>query len=273
MTDTLTLTWYGTASLVIQAQGERVAFDPFAGIPIGRREQKRQLERVKPAASAASHVFVTHGHLDHICHIPDFYADGSARIYATGLPCRTLRREGLPPEQLVQIGPGWQGNVGPFTLRAWQSRHCKFDLPLILNTIFSPGPWLHLPHLLRLGRLNRRYPEGGEILFYQLGYGPMRVQIMGSLGLDPQVSYPTGADLLVLPFQGRSDLERYAMGIVERLRPRAIALDHWDDSFPPLSSTVETGKFQRRVEENMGIPCRPLQWGELVVLRTERKGG
>lgn len=276
MTDGLTLTWYGTASLLVQAGGETAAFDPFAGIPISRRARRERLEEMKPVFSAASHVFLTHGHLDHICHVPCLYAGTGAKIYATALPCRTLTREGLPPEQLEQISPGWRGSAGPFTVEVWQGRHCKFDLPLILKTIFSPGPWRHFPHILWLGLLNRRHPEGGEIVFYQLSYGNLRVQVMGSLGLAPGVSYPTEADLLVLPFQGRSDLETYAMGILERLRPKAVALDHWDDSFPPLSSTVETAGFQRLVERRMGIPCQPLRRGEPVTLqaeRSEKEGG
>lgn len=263
----LTLTWYGTASLLFQAQGTTIAFDPFAGIPIGRQAEQARLRDMKPVFSAASHVFITHGHLDHIYHIPYFYKDSSTQIYGTRLPCRTLEREGFPQERLRQIAPGWQEAIGPFGLQAWQSRHCQFDLPLILKTIFSPGPWRHFFHILRLGLINRRHPEGGEILFYQLTLGSLRVQIMGSLNLDRSTQYPTGADYLVLPFQGRSDLERYAMGIVERLRPRAILLDHCDNSFPPLSSTIQTAEFQRQVEQRLHIPCRSMTWGEPIALQ------
>lgn len=95
-------------------------------------------------------------------------------------------------------------------------------------------------------------------MFYEVQTANCRVQIMGSMNLDGKTEYPVGADLLVLPFQGRSDQDRYALQFIERLRPKAVVLDHYDDSFPPLTVQIDTGDFQKTVEERYGISCTPL---------------
>lgn len=82
---------------------------------------------------------------------------------------------------------------------------------------------------------------------------------MGSMNLDSNTEYPTGADALVLPLQGRSDQDTYALALVERLKPKAVLLDHYDDAFPPLSSQVDTSGFVRNVQERYGIYCKPLR--------------
>ena len=70
---------------------------------------------------------------------------------------------------------------------------------------------------------------------------------IGSLNLDSSEEYPAGMDLLTLPFQGRSDLNSYALKFIERLKPKALYLHHFDDAFPPLSSTVDIAPFVKKV--------------------------
>ena len=85
-----------------------------------------------------------------------------------------------------------------------------------------------------------RYPEKGETVVFSIEGEGRRVMVLGSLNLAEDETYPEGADLLVLPYQGTSDLLTPALSIVERLRPRAVLLDHFDDTFPPISADIET---------------------------------
>ncbi len=87
---------------------------------------------------------------------------------------------------------------------------------------------------------------------------------MGSLNLSADVEYPTGADMLILPFQGRSDLEEYGLSIVRRLKPKKVYLDHYDDSFPPISDEISTKKFEKILREQESITCLALEKGEIV---------
>lgn len=243
------LTWYGTAALVLKEGETAIAFDPFC----------------EPAFTGGfcqiSNVFVTHGHFDHIQQIPDIYRDKPKKIRCTGTPRKTLIKKGIVPNCITEIAPGHRETVGPFAVTAYQGQHCKFDLGLILSAALRcmrhPVPALGVVKALLA------YPENGEILFYEVACDGKRLQVMGSLNLAEDVEYPTGADLLVLPYQGRSDLESYALGIVDRLKPKAVVLDHWDDAFPPVSATVDTAKFEKILQARE-IPCRALKKGETL---------
>ena len=253
------LTWFGTAALLLESGGTAIAFDPFLGIAPGDGEGK-------PAASARAlgrvpDVFVTHGHFDHIIQIPAICPE--ARIYATATPCETLRRRGL--KSLHEIAAGQIMEIGPFTVRTCPGRHCRFDAALIRKTAFSRRVWKNLRHMCRLLRWNRQYPENGEILFYEVCAEEKRVQILGSLGLDPATDYPAGADVLILPYQGRSDLEAYALPIVQRLAPKRVLLDHYDDTFPPMTAQIDTAAFEALLK-HAGIPCRALRAGETITI-------
>ena len=106
-----------------------------------------------------------------------------------------------------------------------------------------------------------KIPENGEILFYEVLCGGKRIQIMGSLNLADDVEYPTGADQLILPFQGRSDLAQYGLKIVQRLKPKEVLLDHYDDTFPPISADIDTTGFEQLLWAREGIVCRAMTKG------------
>jgi hypothetical protein len=92
--------------------------------------------------------------------------------------------------------------------------------------------------------LRKLYEENGEMLFYEIKAEGKRIQIMGSMGMDPETDYPEGADLLIMALQGRADQDDYAMQFVKKLKPKEIMLYHIDDSFPPMSSEVDTLGFE-----------------------------
>ena len=253
------LTWYGTAALLFESGGTCVAFDPFLGIACGEPDPGK-LENRTEFAEAAD-VFVTHGHFDHIIQIPALCQE--ARIHATATPCEILRGRGL--KNLDEIAPGQTMEAGPFTIRTYQGRHCRFDAGIVLKTAFSGRVWKNAGHMLRLLRWNRQYPENGEILFYELCAEGKRVQILGSLGLDPATDYSAGADILILPYQGRSDLASYALPIVRSLAPKRVLLDHYDDTFPPMTTRIDTAGFEALLDA-AGIPCRALRAGETITI-------
>ena len=76
--------------------------------------------------------------------------------------------------------------------------------------------------------------------------------------IDPSaLSYESakGADILLMPYQGSSDLVTHARPVLETLRPRRVVLTHFDDAFPPLSSSVDTaGIMEMMAVEYPDIP-------------------
>lgn len=264
------LTWHGTAGLILQEEGTSIAFDPFLGLPT--HPKRHPIPAVRDFRRVPN-VFATHGHLDHIYHIPALYRDIPVTVYCTRTPRKTLLRHGFSPRKIHEISPGWQGNFGPFAVTAWQGRHCVFDLPLLRHTILCTRFWRHPLHLLRVLSIHLTWRENGEILFYEVECKGTRIQIMGSMNLDPCVQYPTDADVLILPLQGRSDQDIYALEIVEQLRPRSILLDHYDNTFPPLTGHVDPAAFIQNVWTRFRIPCKPLKKHISIEINpSERRG-
>jgi hypothetical protein len=254
------LTWYGTAALLLQDGETAIAFDPFFGLSVPISHRRMELPADARDFRNIRHIFVTHGHLDHIYQIPQLCENASHRIYCTDAPARTLKKHGVLPEQIHRIIPGDQLTIGDFQIRAFQGRHCVFDRPLLCHTICSRRFFRHPIHLIRLLKIYLTHRECGEILFYEVTCRGLRIQIMGSMNLDKDTIYPTGADVLILPLQGRSDQDTYALTLVERLKPRSIWIDHYDNTFPPLSDQVDPSGFIRNVTEIFGISCEPLPY-------------
>ena len=217
----------------------------------GKRQRLKKLYRMADA------VFITHGHFDHIYHVPEIYRGTNTCIYTTRTPARRLKAV-----QLKLIRPGTALSLGPFEIQAYQSRHCRFDTGIILKTVFNKRLLYHPIHMLRLLYLNHLYQEGGEILFYEIRCKGKRLQILGSMNYHEDVDYPTGADCMILPLQGRSDQDEYALRIVKKLKPQRILLDHYDDSFPPMTSPVDPSGFENNCRM-LGVPCRRMVSGRV----------
>lgn len=253
------LSWYGTASVMLESEGYRIVFDPFLTIPIEETLYRRKLHAIKYRTADA--VLVTHGHFDHIIDIPKLYRNTDTKVYATKTPCKTLMSRGdVERDQLRVIGPGVTFQLGGFTIRAYQGRHCRFDIGIMLKTMFKWETLMNPKRLYDLIKLNRLYAENGETLFYEIEAEGKRVQLMGSMGLDFSTVYPTGADVLILPFQGTSNPAQTVAPIIHRLQPKRIYLDHYDNTFPPMSSQVGTADFIARLHRH-GIPAAPLTVG------------
>lgn len=260
------LTWYGTACILMEDETQKIIFDPFCGVPVHGFTHPERMLPYKDIFRQVPVVMVTHGHFDHILQIPYIYPGTDVKIHCTKTPCQTLHKRGIPAGKLQQISPGFQADFGAFHITAYQGRHCRFDAPLLAETICRKAFFRHPVHLYHLIKANLQFPENGEILFYEITWHQYRIHLMGSMNLDPSVSYPTGADLLILPLQGRSDQDEYALQFVERLKPKAILLDHCDDAFPPFSQDVDVSGFIQNVKERYGIPCSRIAKEQTVSL-------
>ena len=251
------ITWTTTASLIIKSGDCTLAFDPFMEMPLGKSINEPGRPELAELYRTADRVYISHGHFDHIYHFKDLYKDLDTPVYGTAEPVKSLERDGLRPEQLHLIAPGYKEEFGPFEIEAYQGRHCKFDLPIIFSTLLSKRTLGNLKRLREIQALRKEYLEEGEMLFYELRCEGKRVQIMGSMGMDPETDYPEGADLLIMALQGRADQDEYAMQFVEKLKPKKILIYHIDDSFPPMSGDVDTLGFEINAKRAGVTSIRP----------------
>ena len=252
------LQWHGTAALMIESGGVTLAVDPFIGMPIGMSDEQRRAGERADIFRAADAVLLTHGHFDHIYDVAALYAGTDTPVYGTKTPLATLQAQGMGEERLHLLTPPATVEIGGFHITAYPSRHCVFDLGVILKTVFRRQTLRHPKRLFELLRLNRAYPEGGETVLYEIGAEGKRLQLMGSMGLREDTEYPAGADLLILPFQGTGNPAATVRPLIARLRPKAILLDHYDDAFPPMSALIKTEKFTQETTA-AGIPCAAME--------------
>jgi len=235
----LRLKWFGTAALLLEQDDTQLLFDPFIS-----RNKKLFSPSLEELASA-EHILLTHGHFDHIVDVPRIaeYNKYSSKIFCTDAPRKTLISKGVPSEVIHIITPGDELNLGPFHIRILRGKHIQFDNKLIVKTLTNPRMLRYFDQLQFLIKESRACQEAGEIVVYNIKVSNKNVLVIGSLNLDDKTEYPKEPDLLILPFQGNSSVSKIAMKFIEQLQPKRVLLDHFDDSFPPLTSSIKTESF------------------------------
>ncbi len=244
------ITGYGNASVKITAGEQVLLFDPYMkDLPAGA-ETKDATEARKAAFLKEKTVLITHGHFDHLESIAPLYKETEAAVYCTETPAKTLRKKGFPADRIGVIdhnrGAFFFGDV---RVQALPAKHIKFDGKKIRQMIFSGRTMKQFGRALKMLWMLIAYPAGDECLMYEIRRGDEIVQLLGSAGLKEDTMYLTGADALILPYQGRSNMAEYCLEIVEKLKPKCVILDHYDDSFPPISKQEKPEEFEAVLHE------------------------
>jgi len=190
-------------------------------------------------------LLLTHGHFDHASDLPYLVADRNIPVYASAETVRVL--SGHPEYQSLNLNPvlpGKRFKTGNFFITPCKAGHVKFDIPLIVRTIlriFKTPASIAKP-LAGVIIDFFKYPEG-ESFAWEVKCGKGSVLIFGSMGFADDVIYPR-PDLLILPLQGHSRIFDFAIEAAARIKPAALMPDHFDDSFPPVSDTIDADAFK-----------------------------
>ncbi|MBQ6040124.1 MAG: MBL fold metallo-hydrolase [Oscillospiraceae bacterium] len=233
----ITITWYGTASVRITAGSSQLLIDPFFPFPDSR------IRIADNAFDGCSHILITHGHFDHIGSIREIVRPGTA-VYCTKAPYRSLRRKGVPEKNLKQIRAGEVFKIGAFRITAHPGKHIRLNAWDCLRALCSRRVRQNRKGILQKLRKFVSCREKKESLCYQIEAYGKRILMLGSLGIAPDTAYPKGVDLALFPYQGSGQLFEIAAGIYRKLKPKAVLLIHFDDTFPPFSSDVDTSEIQ-----------------------------
>ena len=240
------ITWYGTASVRIAGGSTQLLIDPFFPFPDSKI-------KVPPDAyDHCSHILISHGHFDHIGSIREIVSSDT-RVYCTKTPYRTLCRRGVDKRNLKQIKAGSVITVGDFKITAYKGKHIKLNAFDILKAIFNMRVMRN-----RKGFFGKLFSflsctEKKESLCYLVEGLGRRIFILGSLALAEDIDYPKGADIAFFPYQGPDELCRIAVDIYGRLRPEAVLLTHFDDTFPPFSAETDTSDFEERMKDRAAV--------------------
>lgn len=238
--------WYGTASVEIRCSEGKILFDPF--VPLASVDADTKIEDF----DGFDKIFITHGHVDHIMYIPDICKrNPSVKIYCTQTPYITLLKKRVPKDNLVKITSGEKIEANGFTVSTYHGRHAclpKVNLKLVKRFLSSPYRG-NLPLLIKE---HSKCKENDEILYYEVERDGKRVGVMGSMNLRDECAYPVESDALILPYNGWEDNFPPAVRVLDKLKPRYIYLDHFDNTFPPLTSEIDLSpvleKYKGKIE-------------------------
>lgn len=254
------ITWYGTASVRIAAGDSQLLIDPFFPFP-------ESCVRVDADAFAGcSRILVSHGHFDHISSIPSLVRRDT-QIFCTNAPYRSLCRTGVAESHLHRIGAGDIFSAGGFRITVLKGNHSRLGAGDILKTLCSKRVFQNRKGLLKKLRMIAACHEKHETVCYLIEIYGRRILVLGSLALDANTAYPEGADLALFPYQGFGSLCQIAEDICKQLRPRAVLLTHFDDTFPPFSSDVDTTGFAASMEQYTAV--HQLEHGGTLLLGSD----
>ena len=199
-------------------------------------------------ARTANAIFITHPHLDHFGDV-DAFSEGRRPVYVNERGIRLARENGLQAACMRAVRADDEIIVGDFSVRAYPALHCRFDAATVLRTLCSPRTWRMLPNALALLRGALRFRiRRSDVLAFSVTAEGRTLLLFGSAGMAAGANYPQGADLLVFPYQGRARMDRALLPFLDALRPKAVAIDHFDDAFPPLCWVVFARWFTRMVQ-------------------------
>ena len=239
--------WHGTASVELISDFGRILFDPF--VPLKGSPVPVNIEDF----DGFTDVFVTHGHFDHIASLPEIVKrNPQILIHCTKAPYRTLLRKGVDRKNLHLLHYGDKLTVNGFQISVLHGKHAilpKATIKRLIYILKHPAKG-NIPFILRE---NRVCVEDDETVFYKIEANEKTICLMGSMNLRDEVEYPIEADLLILPYNGWEDNFPPAVRVIEQLRPKRVLLDHYDDTFPPLTMPLDLGpileKYEGKVKE------------------------
>ena len=231
------LEWKGNAGLIIEEKFTRVAVDPF--IEMNDCENRNSVYDYEDLSG----ICITHPHFDHILSVPQVLERNNCTLYCGSQTVANLEKMGCSVNSSIIVSDDRYFYIGDLMTHVYRSRHVKFDKPLIKETLKHLIRPENIVAGLKMARLLIKMPLKNEIFAWHFMGAQTNVLVMGSCAFDKNVEYPKNVDYLVVPLQGHSDIDNKALEMVLKINPKKVILDHFDNAFPPVSATIDTGNF------------------------------
>jgi L-ascorbate metabolism protein UlaG (beta-lactamase superfamily) len=256
------LTWLGTSGFRVEAGNCRFLIDPY----LTRNSQASPAQALRPAdLSGVEHIFITHGHFDHLYDVPAIMAGNTANVYCSEVAAATLKEQGADISLIHAVKEdGYRAEFDGCRARAFFSRHVKFDIPLVARALLRIGTGYR-----RLSGMSNSYPPG-QVLSWRFNIGGYTMHHFGSAGsTHEELARFAGQrlDLLLVPLQGHSHICDIAFEYVRVLKPGMVIPHHQDDFYPPISTSVDIQPFINKVAtEYPQTLVRVMQFNETISL-------
>ncbi|MGN1200717.1 MAG: MBL fold metallo-hydrolase [Candidatus Caccovivens sp.] len=240
----INITWYGTATIMLDINGEKLLFDPFF-----RRNKKLEQPALEEFCNV-DYIFNTHPHFDHLCDLPTILEKSNAHLYGTPTAYMRLETQGVDVENKVEIlCPHESLKTKHSEVKLYRTKHVVNDFGIVLKTALRTIFKCKIHKAVEILSLHNDFRMGGDIVAYEICAENKKILIFGSAGFDESIDLPKNVDVLIWPFQGRSNMTKYSLPIIEKLAPKKIILDHFDDAFPPITGHIDTSHFVKVMKE------------------------
>ena len=234
------LTWYGTYSIKLSCDDDKILFDPFI------RYEKRNNTCFKENFLNTKNIFITHGHMDHTMDLYNLYKNKDVLIHTTKSVYERLIKEGFPTKKLHKLNYNETYNIGKINIEVLHGKHIRFDFKTVVKTIFNKNMIKYFRNLIPLIKASFKCKEKKEMVNYFITADNKKILFIGSMGINKKTKYPKNIDYLVLAYQGRSDLDKKLDIILKTINPKKVIITHHDNSFPPISSSVDINEIKKR---------------------------
>lgn len=232
------ITWYGTAAIKLEENGEVILIDPFSRI-------NPKLERPSMEEFGDADIILnTHPHFDHLYHAPSILKRTNAIIYGSKTMRETLKNRGVNTEKKVKIISDYDAiKTRETSIIVYPAKHCENDvltrarvLPRAISTFQMRRGWT-------IEEVHKKFPLGKDVFAYKIKTEEKNLLIFGSSGVNENMSLLEEIDILIWPYQGREDMAEYSLEMIQKINPRTVILSHFDDAFPPITTEMDTKKF------------------------------
>lgn len=227
------ITWTGCAGFVLEVDGTRICFDPYASNPglvdLLLRPARPNTELLERTFGAVSAIFVGHTHFDHALDVaPLAKANPGSVVHGSATTVEICRRQGLGEGQLCEVADGFRVTIGPFSVEAIGSQHGIVPIAGRVDVIELSGTGLP--------RTPFRWPRG-DVFAYRVEVAGRAMHIQTSAGIvDGPLSRQRPVDLLIACLAARQGTPRYFERLGERLRPKVLVPCHHDNFLRPLDA-------------------------------------
>ncbi len=226
-------TWLGTAGWLIRHGDTTLVSDAYLSRPPG----VIPFPASEDTLAQADAVLCTHGHFDHAFDIERVARLSGAPVWAPAVVCDRLQKNGVDAARLHPNESADATRIGDIGLEVVASKHIRYDLPIAATTIKAAVLGGTFWELIDLGV---GWPMGSNS-DYLLYTGEHTLYLSGSLGQSPERLRLHRPDVAMLPYNGRTDMERVSLMAAENLRPRAMVFHHWDDFYPDFAPAQDPG--------------------------------
>ncbi|MBQ0013961.1 MAG: MBL fold metallo-hydrolase [Clostridia bacterium] len=235
--------WIGTATMEVRNGNDVILIDPY-NQPYNKRFKKISEEEMKGVKA----IFITHPHLDHFTKIDQFSKQaGYCPIYVNAKGIETAKKHHYRTKEMYEIIVGDEIKVGSLTVRVHQGRHCDLDKKLFFTFAHRLLNPINLYRAAKMGIEQKLTFTIGEldIFCFEITDGEKTVFLMGSSNIYEPATRPEHIDMLVYPFQGLrlDNMFLHSLTIMGFYYADTILFDHWDNAFPPITTTMELDKF------------------------------